>query len=243
MKLSRAIILAVAGLFIAVGLLLVLGQNQKETYISITFDDGYSSQYDAAKTLESYGWKGTFYIPTDSIGKNFENISTMDLQQIKDLQSRGHEIGGHGASHLKANNVSAEAYESDILEGKNFLEQNNLSVRNFAFPYGDDSKKEIVFKYFDTARSTKPCINKVSDRELCGLTLVNQNEEYKSLAIYVNELKLKGGWLVIAIHGISNDPRSDVDITPEELDWILEQLNQTNAKVMTVEQVRELNKA
>jgi peptidoglycan/xylan/chitin deacetylase (PgdA/CDA1 family) len=220
-----------------------LGQNQKETYISITFDDGYSSQYGAAKALENYGWKGTFYIPTDYIGNNFENISTMDLQQIKDLQSSGHEIGGHGASHVSASNVSVEAYEADILESKNFLEQNNLSVGNFAFPYGDDSKKEIALKYFDTARSTKPCINSISDRELCGLTLVNQNEEYKSLAIYVNELKLKGGWLVIAIHGISNDPRSDIDITPEELDWILEQLNQTNAKVMTVEQVRELNKA
>jgi peptidoglycan/xylan/chitin deacetylase (PgdA/CDA1 family) len=237
------VILAVAGLFIAVGLLLFLGQNQKEMYISITFDDGYSSQYDAAKTLESYGWRGTFYIPTDSIGNNFENISTMDLQQIKDLQSRGHEIGGHGASHLDASNVSAETYEADILEGKNFLEQNNLSVGNFAFPYGDDSKKDIVLKYFDTARSTKPCINSISDRELCGLTLVSQNEEYKALTIYINDLKLKGGWLVVVIHGVDENPRTDIDITPEEFVWILEQLNQTNAKVMTVEQVRELNKA
>jgi peptidoglycan/xylan/chitin deacetylase (PgdA/CDA1 family) len=241
MKISRVVILAVAGLFIAVGLLLVLGQNQKETYISITFDDGYSSQYGAAKTLESYGWHGTFYIPTDFVGKTYENISVMDLQQIKDLQSRGHEIGGHGASHVNASNVSAEAYEADILEGKNFLEQNNLSVRNFAFPYGDDSKKDIALKYFDTARSIKPCINNISDRELCGLTLVHQNEEYKSLTTYVNELK--GGWLVIAIHSISSNPRADVDITPEEFNWILEQINQTNAKVMTIEQVRELNKA
>ncbi len=241
MKLSRVIILVVAGLFIAIGLLLVLGQNQKETYISITFDDGYSSQYDAAKTLENYGWQGTFYIPTDFVGKTYENISVMDLQQIKDLQLRGHEIGGHGASHVNASNVSAEAYESDILESKNFFEENNLSVRNFAFPYGDDSKKDIALKYFDTARSTKPCINNISDRELCGLTLVHQNEEYKSLTTYVNELR--GGWLVIAIHSISSNPRSDVDITPEELDWILEQINQTNAKVMTIAQVRELNKA
>jgi peptidoglycan/xylan/chitin deacetylase (PgdA/CDA1 family) len=242
MKTTQAVILAVAGLFIAVGLLLFLYQPQKEAYVSITFDDGYASQYDAAKILESYGYKGTFYIATDFVGNKYDNISVISWEQVKDLQARGHEIGGHGASHLNASNVSAELYENDLKEGKEELGENNISVENFAYPHGDNSKKDIVLKYFETARTTKPCINKISDNEICGLTLVHKNEEYKALTIYLGELKLKGGWLVVAIHSISENPRQDVDVTNEEFGWILKQISLSGAKVMTIKDIKELNK-
>ena len=237
MKLVQTVVLAVAGLFIAVGLLLFLYEQPQEAFISITFDDGYSSQYIAAEKLEEYGYKGTFYIQTDSVGKEFENISIMTWDQIKDLRAKGNEIGGHGAGHLKAGDVSSDIYEKDILKSMEIFENNNITVKNFAYPYGDDSKKNITLKYFETARGIKPCINGFDDKEICGLTLVSKNEEYKVLTDYLTGLKVKGGWLILVIHGVDENQRPDVDLKEEEFDWVLQQIKDSKIQVKTIAEI------
>jgi len=208
----------------------------KQAYISITFDDGYSSQYHAAAVLENYDFKGTFYIPSALVEGEFEGKQLMNWSQITDLQAKGHEIGGHTATHLKASSVSKDECELDVIEGKKILEEHGISAESFAYPYGDDSYK-IAGSTFVTARTTKPCINKLSAKELCGLTLVHQINEYKILSVYLADLKLRGGWLVIVIHDISDNPRPDVDITNEEFEWILNQIKNSGIPVKTIAEV------
>jgi Predicted xylanase/chitin deacetylase len=56
---------------------------------TIGFDDGRPGQYDiAAPMLESYGWRGTFYIPIDLLGQ----ASRLTEAQVLDLYARGHDI-------------------------------------------------------------------------------------------------------------------------------------------------------
>jgi peptidoglycan/xylan/chitin deacetylase (PgdA/CDA1 family) len=225
------------GVFFALNYFQGIRHAAPTAYISITFDDAYVSQYDAAQMLESYNYRGTFYIPAAFIGAKFEGKDVMNWAQIEDLQKSGHEIGSHTWNHTKASSISEDVYEKEVYMGKEELEDNGIKVKNFAYPYGDDSKKEITLKYFDTARGTKPCINRFSDKELCGLTLVHQFDEYKILSVYLADLKLSGGWLVIVIHDISDNPRADIDITNEEFSWILEQIKKSGISVKTVAEV------
>lgn len=64
--------------------------------VLFTFDDGGSSAYDIiAPMLESNGWRGLFFIPSNYIDAD----SFLSREQIKDLHERGHVIGSHSSSH------------------------------------------------------------------------------------------------------------------------------------------------
>jgi peptidoglycan/xylan/chitin deacetylase (PgdA/CDA1 family) len=62
----------------------------------ITFDDGGVSYHAiVADRLEARGWRGHCFVSTDFIGKP----GFLDAAQIRELDARGHAIGGHSASH------------------------------------------------------------------------------------------------------------------------------------------------
>lgn len=62
----------------------------------ITFDDGGESYYTlAADRLEALGWRGHCFVSTDFIGQR----GFLTPAQIRELDTRGHLIGSHTASH------------------------------------------------------------------------------------------------------------------------------------------------
>src|SRR5256714_9509793 len=62
----------------------------------ITFDDGGESYYTiAADRLEALGWRGHCFVSTNFIGQR----GFMTPAQIRELDTRGHLIGSHSASH------------------------------------------------------------------------------------------------------------------------------------------------
>ena len=64
--------------------------------VTLTFDDGGTSYYTAiADRLEAMGLRGYCFVSTDFIGER--GFLTGD--QIRELDSRGHTIGTHSASH------------------------------------------------------------------------------------------------------------------------------------------------
>lgn len=70
--------------------------------VRFTFDDGGSSFYTLfAPILEEYGYKGYFFIATKYIGS--QGFMTED--QIRELDRRGHIIGGHSDTHRQRMNT------------------------------------------------------------------------------------------------------------------------------------------
>jgi peptidoglycan/xylan/chitin deacetylase (PgdA/CDA1 family) len=64
--------------------------------VVLSFDDGGVSAYDTtAGILEAHGWRGTFFVVTDWIGRP----GFLEAQQIQSLRDRGHAIGSHSCSH------------------------------------------------------------------------------------------------------------------------------------------------
>lgn len=70
--------------------------------VRFTFDDGGSSFYTIfAPILEEYGYKGYFFITTKYIGS--QGFMTED--QIRELDKKGHIIGGHSDTHRQRMNT------------------------------------------------------------------------------------------------------------------------------------------
>ena len=63
--------------------------------VLLTFDDAGASTPSIAAMLESFGWRGHFFVPTDFIGKP----GFMTAIQIRELHARGHAVGSHSCSH------------------------------------------------------------------------------------------------------------------------------------------------
>jgi peptidoglycan/xylan/chitin deacetylase (PgdA/CDA1 family) len=84
--------------------------------VFLTFDDGgVSAHWPIAAMLESYGWRGHFFVTTGRIG----TPGFVSQAQVYDLHRRGHVIGSHSQSHPER--MSALAPEALTREWRDSL--------------------------------------------------------------------------------------------------------------------------
>jgi peptidoglycan/xylan/chitin deacetylase (PgdA/CDA1 family) len=110
------------------------GENLAEKSVLISFDDTRADHYfAAAPILEKYGFRGTFFIMTVSIGKP----GYMTKDQIKDLSDRGHAIGLHTWDHQDLRKIGEDQWKIQIDKPKALLEEiTEKTVTSLAYPYG-----------------------------------------------------------------------------------------------------------
>ncbi len=205
-------------------------QQAKQTIVSITFDDGLESQY---KFIKEYHINSTLYILPGL--SEFEGQKLMSMEQIRELYSLGNEIGCHTMTHVNLSKEDSFIVEKELKECKEKLAEFNPV--SFSYPYGAIGHEDIVKKYFKSAKTTKQGINKNCSFNLKVLILVHNrwDQRIKWLKEWIKE----GGWIVISIHGIKENPRGLIDITPEEFKELIEILKKSNVKIMKVGDVIE----
>ena len=148
----------------------------KQVAISLTFDDGRTSQVDAGTALlDQYGVKATFFVTPSSIEKR--------LDGWKKAKANGHEIGNHSLNHPCSGNFTwsrSKALEDySLKQMRNELMESNNNIEKLL------GVKPSVFAY------------------PCGQTFVGRGKETKSYVPVVADLFMLGrGWLDEA----PNDP-------------------------------------
>lgn len=130
----------------------------------ITFDDGLYSQYYYHDKFAELKIPMIYFISSDIIcpankkqslefprcdiaHKEFFETGNaqhyMTLDQIKQLQSFGHEIGGHSHTHNRiSKNLSlSDTYDHIIVDTQammSFFRKNGLNIKSFCFPYNEE---------------------------------------------------------------------------------------------------------
>ena len=213
--------------------LIALSINHPKAVVSITFDDGLLSEYEAARILEEYGFKGTFYIPAGLLGSDFEDNKVMNYSQVKDLYERGHEIGCHTMTHANLSTLNNAQVRHELSMCKELLKEFNPV--SFAYPYGEGTQWEYIVKeYYTSARILRQELNTKKGFNISTLIFVHDRMERLNT---LREWLGKEGWIVLTIHGVTNTPRGLIDITPEELREILSIIKESGAQVKTVGEV------
>ncbi len=103
--------------------------------IMLSFDDNDDSQYTKAlPLLTKYGFKGTFFIMTVTIGQ--ENYMT--AEQLKQLDSEGHDVQPHTWDHHMVTKYTTDAdWQRQIVGPKETLEKLlGHATPYFAYPFG-----------------------------------------------------------------------------------------------------------
>ena len=98
--------------------------------VVLTFDDGWSSHWEAAAALEQRGMRGVFFITLDEQPR-------MPDWQIRDLAARGHEIGAHTNLHPNLTLASDDRLWTEVSGNRQRLQAiSGSAVDFFAYPYG-----------------------------------------------------------------------------------------------------------
>lgn len=102
--------------------------------IILSFDDGYIDNYtELLPVLEKRGMKATLFMVTNDIG--LDGYLTWDM--LRDMQSRGIEIGSHTANHQPLTTLSDKEIGDEIRLSKLLLEWNGIrTVYFFSYPNG-----------------------------------------------------------------------------------------------------------
>ncbi|BAZ14125.1 polysaccharide deacetylase [Calothrix sp. NIES-4071] len=118
--------------------------------ILLTFDDGYSGQYEYAyPLLKKYGYPAVFAVHTSGIGVNAGrgHITWQQLQNIANDPLIT--ISSHSLTHPALTKISDAQLEQEVIESKRILESRlGKQINYFTYPYGnyDYRVKKIVHK-------------------------------------------------------------------------------------------------
>ena len=87
--------------------------------VLLTFDDGGVSAHERiAGMLEEFGWRGHFFVTTDFLGLP----GFLDVEQVRDLDRRGHVVGSHSASHpARMSQIPWERMVSEWRDSREYL--------------------------------------------------------------------------------------------------------------------------
>jgi peptidoglycan/xylan/chitin deacetylase (PgdA/CDA1 family) len=103
-----------------------------QTVVTLTFDDGQSSNGRAAQIMNAYGLRGTFFINPGDIGKP-GYLTLADLDWI--ATNSGNEIAGYSTDHSKDNTPAIEEIRHEVCADRALLMSWGFPVRNFAYPF------------------------------------------------------------------------------------------------------------
>ncbi len=101
------------------------------TIVTLAFDDGSAGQWAARDILAANQQHATFFIISGDVGLHYY----LNLEQLRQLQQDGHEIGGHTVTHpVSLISLGPSRQRHEICDCRQALLQMGLSVDSFAYP-------------------------------------------------------------------------------------------------------------
>lgn len=112
--------------------------------ISLTFDDGWTSQITNARPeMNLRGFKGTYAVLSQALAESWATVFT--LAQAKQLQLEGNEIASHTVDHADLTTLTDAAMSAEIRDAKAYLATNfGTAIPTFVTPYGKYSTKVLT---------------------------------------------------------------------------------------------------
>jgi peptidoglycan/xylan/chitin deacetylase (PgdA/CDA1 family) len=205
--------------------------------VSLTFDDNWSSIHaNALPVLDRHGVKATHYVISGTIG----GTDRLDLAQLRDLQTRGHEIGSHTVSHRDLTSLGQTDLTHELAESKRMLESNGFGpVRNIATPYGSYGTASLssIRQTYASHRTTDTGYNAADDFDRYRLKCQSMRSTTSSEEVeqWAARAAAERTWLIVLYHDVSDTPNI-YGTTPERLEAHLRSMENHGLVFVTVQQ-------
>ncbi|HSX35829.1 MAG TPA: polysaccharide deacetylase family protein [Patescibacteria group bacterium] len=221
--------------------------------VSLTFDDGWTSQYTSGlPLLDQYNVKATFYIISDTLVHPENYTDYMSAAQIQAMQTDGQEIAAHTVTHPHLPTLTVPQIDTELGDAKTTLQTlfGTTAAVNFATPYGEYNSTVIteIQKYYRSHRSTDSGFNSKDNFDIYNIVVQNVDDATTpaQVAAWVAQAVSDKTWLVLVYHAVEADPNAnteDYSVTPTNLAAELLNMQQSGIAVKTVNQALDEIKA
>ena len=118
--------------------------------VGLTFDDGYENFLEyALPVLERSGFSATVFALAGKLGE--ENtwdrgprMKLLGADGLREISSRGMEVGSHGDTHVRLSGLKPEALEKEVSQSRRALnEALGEEVAGFCYPYGSVDERAV----------------------------------------------------------------------------------------------------
>jgi peptidoglycan/xylan/chitin deacetylase (PgdA/CDA1 family) len=132
--------------------------------VGLTFDDGYADfATTAAPILSEFGFGATVFVVAGAIGAGNDwdpppRRSLMTRGQVREVHAAGFEVGSHGWSHVRLDQLAARERADQLERSRDALEELlGTRVSGFCYPYGavDRTTAEAASEVYDYACAIK----------------------------------------------------------------------------------------
>jgi len=214
--------------------------NEEQRVIGIVFDDGWLTQYTAARPiLDEYGFKATFAIITEAPDRR---PAYMSWDQIIALNNQGHDIESHTVSHLTLTSQDATSIEYELSQSKQDLIKHGINAPLFVYPEGkgagDIDIEKLVQQHYYAACSINHGsldMNQPFDPYAIPRYVVGKTTTMEMFERYVNQAS-DSTIVIIYYHNINNESES-TSVTPEAFAAQMQYLHDNNFTVQTLKQL------
>lgn len=213
------------------------------TVVSLTFDDGRATVYNARSILAAHGMHGTFYVNSAELGSSSFYLTRA---QLHDLYSDGNEVGGHDAMHANLVQVDDNEAQRQICYDRNNLLALGYPVTSFAYPYGayNASSKSFASSCgYNSARTTDNLTTSavaIPPADPYAIPIGTGSLDLAALKAAVSQAVANGGgWVPLMFHDICA-ACSSVSISPTDFSSLLDWLKAQESSGVVVKTVHEV---
>ena len=217
--------------------------------VSFTFDDlPKSAATTGAARLEAHGARGTFYVSGALVGVGTDDWAAGDADDLRSLHRRGHEIGCHTFSHLRACDLDEAAMAEEIARNRDYFRtlDPSMQIETFAYPfgYGSFARKYQLRDEFQTCRSIVPGVNVggVDLQFLRAMPLIDREMDRNGIERAFDEAQTNNGWLIFYGHDVTEQP-SPYGCSPALLDQALDAASRRKIPVLTMAEAMQCARA
>jgi peptidoglycan/xylan/chitin deacetylase (PgdA/CDA1 family) len=210
--------------------------------VSIEFDDGWGSAYRLGlPAVESYGWKPTQYIITNTAINNssYGAGTYMTPNEIKDWNRRG-DIGSHSVTHAHVPALPTTQITAQLTDSKQYLdtllgEPTNLYVS----PYCESSQTvvDIAKTLYKSVRNCQARANTRANFDrwnLSSFIILNTTTDAEIRAA-LSDAKASNGWLILVWHEIDGDNKNPWSVSQATLKRQLQIVKESGIEVTTTQ--------
>ncbi|MBD0379556.1 polysaccharide deacetylase family protein [Paenibacillus sp. WST5] len=110
--------------------------------VLLTFDDGYTDNYELAMPLlKQYGYPATLFMSPGAVGQP----DYLNWEQVKEMHEAGWDIHPHGMTHPYLSKLSVEKQKEEITEARRLIEEQlGTTADVFCYPYGAFNSKTLT---------------------------------------------------------------------------------------------------
>ncbi len=183
--------------------------------VSITFDDAYISHVRRAMPLlESYGFRGTFFLIVDKLFRQGKFINVRPSAPISEWQAaaaRGHEMASHTVSHASLDTIEVRQMRAELINSKAILDSLFLGqpIVSLAYPFSRTNAvvSAVASSIYQSGRAGPPTDGSAVYNYPATVDLMSIKAFFPCSTVEqwhsAVELTIAGkGWLVEALHPI-----------------------------------------